>query len=215
VIPMAAQTTESLRVLLADGHDDRLDHIAATVARLGHAVVGRENALDNIGVVTRSERPDVAIVMVGESSKRALKLIDGVVRQAACPVIAILATQDRPFIQEAAKRGIFAYITNGTDPDELQSEIDVVLSRFAEYHNLEGAFGRRAVTERAKGILMERHGIDEQAAFGLIRDQARGTQQKVVDVAEAVLHAHRLLPSHPERVSPAGQQSSGASERAQ
>ena len=44
----------------------------------------------------------------------------------------------------------------------MQSAIDIVLRRFAEYHDLEGAFARTAVTERAKGILMERHGIDEQ-----------------------------------------------------
>jgi response regulator NasT len=96
---------------------------------------------------------------------------------------------------EAAKRGIFAYVVDGGDPEELQSAIDVVLRRFAEYHNLEGAFGRRAVTERAKGILMERHGVDEQAAFDLLREHARRTQVKLMDVAEAVVQGHRLLPA--------------------
>lgn len=210
---MSSHTPASLRILLADGHD-RTDRIAATIVRLGHAVVGRENALDSIGAVTRSERPDVALVIVEESSKRALRLIDGVVRQAACPVIAILPAQDRPFIKEAARRGIFAYLINGTDPDELQSEMDIVLSRFAQYHNLEGAFGRRAVTERAKGILMERHNIDEEAAFNLLRDQARRSQQKVVDVAEAVLQSHRLLPSRSEQVSRARRQMFSRSESA-
>jgi AmiR/NasT family two-component response regulator len=68
------------------------------------------------------------------------------------------------------------------------------LRRFAEYHDLEGAFGRRAVTERAKGILMERHGIDEQAAFNLLRDHARRNNRKMVDVAEEIMSMHRLLP---------------------
>jgi len=45
-----------------------------------------------------------------------------------------------------------------------------VLRRFAEYHDLQGAFGRRALTERAKGILMERHGIDEASAFEMLRE---------------------------------------------
>jgi AmiR/NasT family two-component response regulator len=60
----------------------------------------------------------------------------------------------------------------------VQSAIDIVLRRFAEYHNLEGAFARRAVTERAKGILMERHNIDEQAAFDMLRDESRRTHRK-------------------------------------
>jgi hypothetical protein len=84
-----------------------------------------------------------------------LDLIDQTVRAAACPVIAILETDDRDFINEAAKRGAFAYIANG-DAEQLQSSIDIVLRRFAEFQNLEGAFARRALIERAKGILMER-----------------------------------------------------------
>jgi len=127
------------------------------------------------------------------------------VHEATCPVIAILHVQDRDFINEAARRGIFAYIVDGGDPQELQSSMDIVLRRFAEYHNLEGAFGRRAVTERAKGILMERHGIDEQAAFNMLREQARRTQSKLVDVAEAVVFGHRLLPARPE-AQPSGEE---------
>jgi response regulator NasT len=80
----------------------------------------------------------------------------------------------------------------------MQSSIDIALERFAEYHALEGAFGRRAVTERAKGILMERHAIDEQHAFELLRDHARRTNRKIVDVAESVLASHRLLASGQE-----------------
>jgi response regulator NasT len=73
--------------------------------------------------------------------------------------------------------------------------MDISLQRFAEYHALEGAFGRRAVTERAKGILMERDGIDEQQAFHLIREEARRTNTKMVDIATSLLASHRLLSS--------------------
>ena len=59
---------------------------------------------------------------------------------------------------------MFAYIVDGS-PEELQSALDITLRRFAEYHNLQGAFGRRAQTERAKGILMERYQVDERQAF--------------------------------------------------
>jgi AmiR/NasT family two-component response regulator len=69
-----------------------------------------------------------------------------------------------------------------------------VLRRFAEYHDLEGAFSRRAVTERAKGILMERHSIDERDAFEMLRSEARHSNRMLVEIAEAVLTSHRLLP---------------------
>ena len=100
---------------------------------------------------------------------------------------------DPEFVREASKRGVFAYITDG-DPDDWQNSIDIVLRRFAEYHDLEGAFGRRAVTERAKGILMERHSVDDTAAFEMLRDHSRAGNRKLVDIAAAVVDGHALLP---------------------
>jgi AmiR/NasT family two-component response regulator len=191
-----AGPVERLRVLVADGRRERLDEVIGTVTGLGHDVVG-EAMLDDVAERTASLRPDAAIVIVGESSERALDLIGRIVTEAACPVIAILDVEDQGFIHEAAKRGIFAYITGGKDAAALQSSLDVVLVRFAEYQGLEGAFGRRAITERAKGILMERHGLDERRAFEMLREQARRTNKKVTEVAEAVTLSVSLLPKVP------------------
>jgi response regulator NasT len=201
---MDAEANASLRVLVADGPGERLDVVTSTVAGLGHEVIARESSLPEVARLTATERPDVALVIVSDGTSHALALIDRIVHEARCPVIAVLHVQDRAFINQAAKRGIFAYVVDGGDPQGLQSAIDIVLCRFAEYHNLEGAFGRRALTERAKGILMERHGIDEQAAFGMLREHARRTQHKLVEVAEAVVSGHRLLPARPGAASPPG-----------
>jgi AmiR/NasT family two-component response regulator len=124
--------------------------------------------------VTGRGCPDVAFVGLGESSEHALQLVEQIVHEATCPVIALIHARDPGFVKEASKRGIFAYITDA-DANDWQSSIDIVLRRFSEYHDLEGAFGRRAITERAKGILMERHSIDEPAAFEMLREHARST----------------------------------------
>ena len=195
------EAPEHLRVLIANHRSERLAQVTTAVAGLGHEVLDREVTLEEIGSATATEKPDLAIVIVDESSEHALALIGRIVREATSPVIAVLDVEDHEFIAEAAKRGIFAYVTGGQDLEELQSSIDIALRRFAEYHSLEGAFWRRAVTERAKGILMERHSIDEQEAFKLLRQQARRTNSKIVDVAEAVVASHRLL-SAAEKPSP-------------
>jgi response regulator NasT len=111
-------------------------------------------------------------------------------------VILLIHAPDPGFVKEASKRGIFAYITDAEAKD-WQSSIDIVLRRFAEYHDLEGAFGRRAVTERAKGILMERHSVDEEAAFEMLREESRTANRKLVDIASAVVDGHHLLPRIP------------------
>jgi AmiR/NasT family two-component response regulator len=190
---MTELDTKHLRVLIANERKDRLALVAPIVVSLGHEVIAREVEVSDVGEVTARERPDVALVGLGDDSQHALDLIDKIVREAACPVIALLHSPDAAFVKEASKRGVFAHI-NDADIDDWQSAIDIVLRRFAEYHDLQGAFGRRAITERAKGILMERHGIDEDAAFELLRHHSRADNRKLLDLATAVVDGHRLLP---------------------
>jgi AmiR/NasT family two-component response regulator len=194
---MSYRETEHLRVLIANERRDRLALVAPIVAALGHEVIAREIDVDEVGPVTAREHPDVALVGLGESSEHALVLIEKIVQEASCPVILLIHEPDPAFVREASRRGIFAYITDGEKEGEAfewQNAIDIVLRRFAEYHDLEGAFGRRAITERAKGILMERHSVGEDAAFELLRAHARSSNRKLGDIATAVVEGHALLP---------------------
>jgi AmiR/NasT family two-component response regulator len=194
---MSDRETKHLRVLIANERKDRLALVVPIVTALGHEVIAREIEVEDVGAVTARERPDVALVGLGESSEHALEMIDKIVHEAACPVIVLLHARDRGFVNEAAKRGVFAHI-NDADVDDWQSAIDIVLRRFAEYHDLQGAFGRRALIERAKGILMERHAIDEQSAFEMLRTRSRIDNRKLIDLASAVVDGHRLLPGRPQ-----------------
>ena len=192
-----------LRVLIANERRDRLELLAKVVTGLGHDVIAREIYVREVGPATARERPDVALVGLVTSSEHALELISEIVHEAACPVIALLSAKDPAYVHEAAKRGVFAYIVD-TSPEELQSAIDITLQRFAEYHGLQGAFGRRASIEQAKGILMARHGIDADHAFDMLRDHSQHNGNKLVDVAEAIVNSHLLLlppssPAPPER----------------
>jgi response regulator NasT len=183
---------QHLRVLIANEKRDRLELLAQVVIGLGHDVIAREIYVKEVGAITAREQPDVAIVGLGLSSEHALDLIAEIVREASCPVIALLHANDPAYIREAAKRGVFAYIIDGS-PEELQSAIDITLQRFTEYHNLQGAFGRRATIEQAKGILMARHSVDAGRAFELLRDHSQHNGRKVADVAMAIVESHLLL----------------------
>ena len=190
---VSAPEAQHLRVLIANEKRERLERIAMFVAGLGHEVIAREIYVKEVAAVTERERPDVALVGLGSSSEHALELISEIVREAFCPVIALLERKDPEYVNEAATRGVFAYIVADGDPDELQSAIDITLRRFAEYQNLQGAFGRRARIEQAKGILMGRHNIDEHRAFELLRDHSQRSGRKLIDVSDAVVESHRLL----------------------
>src|SRR5438477_7893883 len=189
---MVENGIEHLRVLIANERRDRLELLAQVVAGLGHEVIAREIDVRELSAVTARERPDVALVGLGLSSEHALELITEIVHESSCPVIALLSARDPAYIHEAAKRGVFAYIVDAS-PEELQSAIDITLQRFAEYHNLQGAFGRRAVIEQAKGILMARHAVDADRAFEMLRDHSQHNGHKLVDIAQAIVDSHLLL----------------------
>jgi response regulator NasT len=189
---VADSPSSSLRVLIANERKDRLARIAAIVTALGHDVISRELEVKDVAAATEREHPDLALVGLGVSGEHALDMISEIVRKASCPVIALLEAADPVWVNEAAKRGIFAYIVDGNEK-EMQSAIDITLRRYSEYTSLEGAFARRAVIERAKGILMSRQEIDERRAFELLRTQSHRSGRKLYDVAEAVVEAHLLL----------------------
>ena len=134
--------THHLRVLIANQRADRLDLLAEVVIGLGHEVIAREIHVSEVGAVTARERPDVALVGLGESSDHALRLITEIVRGAFCPVIALLEAYDAEWVDQAAQHGVYAYIVDSR-PEELQSAIDITLRRFAEFQDVQGAFKRR------------------------------------------------------------------------
>jgi AmiR/NasT family two-component response regulator len=189
---LAQHEPHRLRILIANERRDRLELLAQVVSGLGHEVIAREIHVKEVGAVTERERPDVALVGLGLSSEHALELITEIVREAACPVIALLSAKDPAYVHEAAKRGVFAYIVDG-DAEELQSAINITLQRFAEYQSLQGAFGRRALIEQAKGILMARHAVDADRAFEMLRGHSQHNGRKVIDVAQAIVDSHLLL----------------------
>src|SRR4051812_27241613 len=78
---MRHRETEHLRVLIANERKDRLALVAPIVASLGHEVIAREIDVEDVGPVTARERPDVALVGLGESSEHALHLVEKIVQE--------------------------------------------------------------------------------------------------------------------------------------
>jgi two-component system, response regulator / RNA-binding antiterminator len=189
---MADGHTRSLRILIANERKDRLLRIAKIVAELGHEVISRELEVSEVAEATQREHPDLALVGLGVDGNHALDMISEIVRNASCPVIALLETSDPVWVNEAAKRGIFGFIVD-SNAQGMQSTIDITLRRYADYANLQGAFARRAVIERAKGIIMTSRQLDDRQAFELLRRQSGESGRQLHEVAQSVVDSHLLL----------------------
>jgi AmiR/NasT family two-component response regulator len=191
----------ALRILLADEDPGTLKVTAAQVRELGHTPTEIAVSVREAAEAIARDDPDLTIVVIyGDDDDSALDLIEEIDAFSSGPVIALLDREDPDFVAEAAERGIFAYARQET-ADSIQSAIEVAMRRWREHHELteqverlENAIERRAVIERAKGILMERHGVDDRAAFQRVREHARSNNRTVVDVAAAVAEGHALLP---------------------
>ena len=197
---MASGANGTLRVLAADEDRAALDSLVDELRELGHAVVAFAVDVDEAAREIAAEDPDAAMVKVHRDDAHALDLIAEIAEYASGPVIALLDTEDPEFVAAAAEQGIYAYV-RPVVPETLQGALEVAVRRHAEaeeltekVEQLETALERRAVIERAKGILMERHGVDDRAAFDMLRDHARTNRLKVVQVARAVTDGHALLP---------------------
>src|SRR6202008_887348 len=122
-----------------------------------------------------------------------LALIAETVSYASGPVLVNVREAESPsVVARAADMGIAGYV-DSWQPADVQAAIDVALRRHreqerlnAEVAPLEAALERRAGIERAKGIRMERHKVDERRSFELLRAHARNGGRRVVDVAQSV-----------------------------
>lgn len=190
---------DGLRILAADEDQEALKRTSAVLERLGHEVTATAVDLAQVTEAIAREEPELSVVVVHRDDEHALDLVEEINAFAGGPVITLLAEEDADFVRRAAERGIYAAVRDG-DPEALQSAIEIAMRRWAEtvklveqVGRLESALERRAVIERAKGILMERHGVGDREAFDRLRAHARSNNRTVVDVAASVTEGHALL----------------------
>jgi response regulator NasT len=192
--------TTGLRILAADEDESTLRTIDELLAGLGHEVAAHALNVAQAAEQIAREDPDLSVVVVNADDEHALDLIEEICEYARGPVIALLGAHDSDFVLTAAERGIDAFARAHFD-SEVQGAIELALKRHAEktalaeqVEQLQSALERRGTIERAKGILMERHSVDERRAFELLRQHARRSNRRVVDLAHSITDGHALLP---------------------
>jgi len=196
--------TTSLRILAADEDESTLRETDVLLAQLGHEVTSHAVTTREAAELIVRDEPDLSVVVVHDDDDHALDLIEEITEYANGPLIVLLGSHESHFVRSAAERGIDAF-ARPQFHDEVQGAIELVMKRHAEkarlveqIEQLETALERRGTIERAKGILMERHRVDERQAFELMRQQARRSNRRVIELAHAVADGHSLLPNHAE-----------------
>ena len=192
--------SDSVRVILVDDDRDRMSMLESALSDAGHEVVGRLLDTDDILGAVDSLQPDIVLVDVDSPSRDTLESLGHISRDRPRPIVLFAQNSDSETIRRAMRAGVSAYVVDGMNPNRLQPVIEVAIARFQEFQGmrreLENAklkLADRRDVEKAKGLLMKRRGVDENAAYELLRKMAMDRNIRLGEVARSLLAAAELL----------------------
>ncbi len=184
----------AVRVVIAEDEAIvRLD-LKETLEEEGYDVVGETGRGDEAVELVRQHHPDLVILdikMPGMDGLSAAREIRG---QRQCAILILTAFSQRNLVEEARDAGALAYLVKPFQRSELVPAIEVAMGRFNEMRaleeetrDLEDRLETRRLVDRAKGLLMDEHGMKESAAFSFIQQTAMRTRRSMREVADQVI----------------------------
>lgn len=189
-----------LKILVIDENP-----IRRAILETGLRDAGFENITllaDTKGLLERiySLDPDVVLIDLENPSRDVLEQMFQVSRIVRRPIAMFVDQSDRATITAAMEAGVSAYIVDGLKRERVRAILDMTISRFSVFDRLrseleetKSALKERKVIEKAKGILMKSRGLDEEAAYALLRRTAMSKSKRIADVAESLVSTIDLL----------------------
>ena len=195
-------TEAGLRVLVVDETPGRVAILEQALADGGHAVVARVATSEDLFARVAEVQPDVIIIDLDSPDRDTLEHMRGISRDQPRPVVMFAEDDDSGTIRKAIQAGVSAYVVDGLSPHRIKPLLEVAIARFREYQALReelaatrNTLAERKVIERAKGILMRRKGLDEEAAYQALRRAAMDQNLRLAEVARNLVAAADLLGS--------------------
>ncbi len=171
----------------------RLD-LKETLVEAGYDVVAEAASGEPILAAVEEHGADVALVDINMPGMDGIELTERLTAAGACAVVVVTAFGQRDLIQKASDAGALGYIVKPFDKRDLVPAIEIALGRFAEMQTLRGRAGEleerletRKLVDRAKGILMDSHGMTEAQAFRFLQTGAMQRRDTMAAVASAVI----------------------------
>ncbi len=177
----------------------------AAVIREGLQASGIAETLvlsERSGLVARIEdfAPDVILIDLGNPQRDELEELFAVSRALARPVAMFVDRSDEASMEAAVDAGVSAYVVDGLKAERIRPVLELAIKRFnafarlrAELDEAKTALAERDTVDRAKHLLMKKRGIDEPAAYALLRKAAMDGGRRIADVADALLTAEKLI----------------------
>jgi two-component system, response regulator PdtaR len=187
------------RILIADDESLIRMDLREMLSHLGYDVVAEAGdgaaALD----LSRKLRPDLVVMDIKMPDVDGIAAAEVLTNEQIAPVVLLTAYSDQALVERARDAGVVGYVVKPFREAELLPVIELSLTRFAEYTalrrevgDLRDALEARKVVERAKGVLMDVHGLTESEAFRRIRKTSMDSRKSMKEVAEAILLTYEM-----------------------
>jgi AmiR/NasT family two-component response regulator len=186
--------SRSLRIAVADDELDMQEYFRDTLTRMGHQVVCVAGDGRTLARACETLRPDLVITDVKMPDMDGLEAAREICRQGPVPIVVVSAYHDQEVLERAAANHVFAYLVKPIRESNLAPAISIALRRYEEFQalhaeaaDLRQALEDRKVIERAKGLLMQEAGIDEETAFRRLQKLASARNRKLVEMARMIV----------------------------
>jgi response regulator NasT len=187
------------RIVIADDESlIRLD-LREMLTHLGYDVIGEAGDGRSAIDLARRLRPDLLIMDIKMPDVDGIAAAEELTRERIAPVVLVTAYSDQGLVDRAREAGVVGYVVKPFREAELMPVIELSRARFDEFRTLEREVGSlkealetRKLIERAKGVLMESHGLRESEAFHRIRKTSMDARKSMKEVAEAILLAYEM-----------------------
>jgi two-component system, response regulator PdtaR len=190
---------ESLRVLVADDESIIRMDLKEVLRKMGHEVIGEAGDGRAAVELARKLKPDLIMLDIKMPEMDGIDAAKLLSQEKIAPVVLVTAYSQLDLVKRAEDAGVFAYVVKPFTESALLPAIGIASARFREFDeiskqaaDLKDALESRKVIERAKGLLMQKHGLSEQEAYTRIQQQSMNLRRSMREIAEAIMIAENV-----------------------
>lgn len=203
-ISYGSATRHTASVLLVETGDTPAHNVAAALVDAGYRIAKRVPATADLAAEAGRVRPDAIVLCSAAGNARraaeTLAKLAALESTTACPVVFAAAEVAPDTTHHAIDTGVSAFLLGEVDAARVRGVVELAVARFAELEGLRRELqstrkklAERKVIEKAKGLLMQRSGLDEDTAYRSLRKLAMDRNLTLVDVAENLLAVANVL----------------------
>lgn len=191
---------ESLSIIIVEPLRERALMIVDSLKAAGNYNVQVIAEVSSLSRRIREFDPDVVLVDVTSPSRDMIEELSLAASPMERPVAMFVDQSEESLTKVAIEAGVSAYVVDNLRPDRVKPVLSAAIARFNMFRRMRDelaetkrALEERKVIDRAKGLLMKSRGLDEDAAYALLRKAAMDKGRRISEVAEALVTTADLL----------------------